>query len=307
MARWVVLGGTGYIGEALCLRLRADGQRVLSVSRAADGPKDCDHLSLQLSPDSDFSSLFQAGDRVIYAAGLADRAECERRPSLARWLNSDCPLALLRAADAAGAESFTYLSSVKALCPPRGVLANEDSGEPATDSYGLSKWLGEQQLLSGNWQCRLNVIRPASVYGAGGRVRSNGRARRWRGVLRSMGRLSPLIPASGRRSFVDLEDLVAAICLLAQSEACNHQVFIAAEPRFYDLANIASAVSGVPVRASSRLTRLLLSPLRPLRSLSPVQKLLELEQSELYSAARLRAAISWRAQGRYNHYLREEH
>ncbi|WP_346836732.1 NAD(P)-dependent oxidoreductase [Microbulbifer sp. SAOS-129_SWC] len=306
MARWVVIGGTGYIGEALCLRLLADGQQVLSVSRAPRSPSGCEHFSLSLSPGGDYSSLFQSGDRVIYAAGLASRAECTRHPVQAQWLNSDCPLELLRAADVAGAESFTYLSSVKALRPPRGVLANEDSGEPATDSYGRSKWLGERQLLGGRWSCRVNVIRPASVYGeAGGRAKSAGRAQRWRNLLGSLGRLSRFLPASGLRSFVHVGDLVEAICLLGQSAGCDRQVYIAAEPHFYDLASIASALSGAQVRGSRGLTRLLLTPLRPLRRLAAVRSLLELEQSELYSAARLRAALSWQAKTRYSRYLQE--
>ncbi|WP_193164722.1 NAD-dependent epimerase/dehydratase family protein [Microbulbifer hainanensis] len=305
MARWVVVGGTGYIGEALCLRLQSDGQQVLSVSRALDGPVGCEHHTLELSLDSDFPQIFQAGDRVIYAAGLASRAECERHPDLARWLNSDCPVELLRRADAAGVESFTYLSSVKAMCPPRGVLANEDVGAPATDHYGRSKWQGEQQLLLADSRCRLNIIRPASVYGEGpGGAESAGRARRWQAVLGTIGRLAPLLPASGRRSFICLHDLLEAICLLAQSTDCNRQVLIAAEPTFYDLAGIVSAISGAPARGSRRLTRWMLAPLRPLRQLGGVRKLLELEQSELYSAARLRALLPWRAQGRYSEFLR---
>ncbi|MCX2795143.1 Nucleoside-diphosphate-sugar epimerase [Microbulbifer thermotolerans] len=305
MARWVVVGGTGYIGRALCRRLNSSGWRVLSVSRAPDGPVGCKHLSLQLSPGSDFSHIFQAGDRVVYAAGLASRAECERHPRQAYWLNSDCPLMLLRCAERAGAESFTYISSVKAKRPPRGRVAGEDDGVPATDVYGHSKWLGERLLLAELGNCRVNLIRSASVYGidTGGRG-SRGRAGRWLGLLGFVGNIAPLLPASGRRSFISLSDLVQAIVLLAEAQHCNRQVFIAAEPTFYDLAAIVSAIRGARVRASSRLMRLLLAAARPLRRLPIARTLLELEESELYSAARLRKALRWRAEERYCHFLR---
>lgn len=304
MARWVVVGGTGFIGEALCRRLQRDGHRVLSVSRSPRGPENCEHLSLTLSPDSDFSRLFEPGDRVVYAAGLAGRSDCERQPELARWLNSDCPLQLLRCADAVGVETFVYLSSVKALRPPRGVVADEATGVPAEDCYGRSKWLGERQLLAEGARCRVNIIRPASVYGhSDSAVRSRGRAQRWRRLLRAAGR-APLVPASGRRSFVALDDLLRALLLVSRAD-CDRQVFIAAEPSYYDLAAILSAVSGARMRTSRLLTGLLLAPLRPLCRLRLARKLLELEQSELYSAARLRGAVSWRAQERFGQFLRE--
>ncbi|SHE77051.1 Nucleoside-diphosphate-sugar epimerase [Microbulbifer donghaiensis] len=304
MARWVVIGGTGYIGEALCRRLASDGQLVLSVSRAPNGPEGCDHRSLSLTPDGDFSSLFQTGDRVIYAAGLAGRSDCERSPGLARWLNSDCPTLLLRFAEAAGAESFTYLSSVKAVCPPQGRVADEDTGSPAKDVYGYSKWLGEQQLLSEQCRCRVNLVRPAAVYGCENEnAQRGGKAGRWRGRLSILGRLAPVLPASGRRSVINLQDLVRAIVLLAEAEYCDRQVYIVAEPNYYDLAGIILALTGVHVRTSRRLTSLVLAPLRPLRGLSVVRALLELEQSELYSAARLRRALPWRAEERYSQFL----
>lgn len=303
MARWVVIGGTGYIGGALCRHLVSDGRQVLSVSRASANPAATEHLSLELSEKSDFSRIFQPGDRVIYAAGLGNRSLCQRSPQLARWLNTDCPVALLRAADSAGIESFVYLSSVKALNPPQGVVADEQSGMPAADVYGRSKWEGEQQLLAQDNQCRLNLVRPASVYGqAEDGADSKGRASRWRTIFRALGYL-PLLPVSGRRSFIALQDLVHGIILLAEAGHCDRQTYILAEPRFYDLAAIASAVSGAPVCASGRLAGFV-AALRPLRRLPFVCTLLELERSELYSAARFRRALPWRAQARYSEFLR---
>lgn len=307
MGRWVIVGGTGYIGGALCRTLKLMGQRVLSVSRAKEGPSGCNHTSLSLSPDTDFSNLFKPGDRVVYAAGLANRSECERKPKLARWLNSDCPLALLRCAESAGADSFVYISSVKAMRPPPERVACEDDGVPAVDSYGYSKWLGERMLLGEPGNCRVNVIRAASVYGVGAEgEESRGRAGRWLRLLRFLGAIAPLLPASGRRSFISLPDLIRAIILLAESAHCNRQVFIAAEPTYYDLAAIVSELCGEQVRASRLLTRLLLTVTYPLRWVQAVNSLLELEKSELYSAARLRRVLPWSAEERYSRYLQRQ-
>lgn len=160
-------------------------------------------------------------------------------------------------------------------------------------------------MLSEQSRCRVNLIRPAAVYGVDeGIAEVGGKAGRWRGRLHLLGRLAPILPASGRRSFIHLGDLVRAIILLAQAEQCDREVFIAAEPNYYDLANIIQALTGARARTSRRLTSLLLAPARPLRRLSIVRTLLELEQSELYSAARLRRALPWRAEERYSQFLR---
>lgn len=282
----------------------------MSLSRSHSGVAACarspryTHISASLAPGQLPESLFRSGDRVIYAAGLADRRACERQPDLARWLNSDCPLALLRSADACGAESFTYLSSVKAMRPPPGVLADEGAGEPARDAYGHSKWAGERQLLDVPARCRVNILRPAAVYGSGtSGTGSRGRAGQLQASMRSLVRWLPLVPASGRRSFVSLDDLVRAIVMVAESPACRGQVLIAAEPRFYDLAGILGGY-GLRARSSERLTRLLLWPLRWLPGPALARSLLELDASELYSAARLRRSLPWRAEQRYSEYLR---
>lgn len=307
MGRWVVFGGTGYIGASLCLQLVARGSEVISISSSDNGPDGCEHLALDLTKDTDFEQLFRPGDRVVYAAGLASRKACERNPDQAKILNCECPLAVLRAAESAGAESFTYLSSVKAMIPPPGHLACENTGQPATDSYGHSKWLAEQRLLSTRGSCRVNVIRPAAVYGELGAPRQSGSAAtKLRSVLRLLGRICPLLPASGRRSTVHIKDLVSAIEGVTCESGCDRQTFIAAEPCFYDLAGIASVVSGRRVRSNRHLTSWLLSPLRPLARLASVRRFLEVERCELYSAARLRAALNWRARSRYGDYLRGE-
>lgn len=305
MARWVVFGGTGYIGSALCMQLVAQGESVISVSRAKSGPDGCDHRTLDLGEVADFDTFLRPGDHVVYAAGLASRKACERSPELAKRLNGECPLAVLRVAEAAAAGSFTYLSSVKALTPPAGVIACESTGQPATDAYGHSKWCAEQHLLSTRGTCRVNVIRPAVVYGdARCGVQAGNSAGKVHSLLRLLGRSLTVLPSSGRRTMVHIDDLVAAILAVAGNSLCDRQVYIAAEPHFYDVGSIASALSGRQIRTSRRLTRWLLSPLRPLASLPAARRLLEVERCELYSAARLRAALHWRAHARYSDYLR---
>lgn len=307
--RWVVIGSSGYIGRALCQYLVKAGDPVLSVSRRPSAPEGCEHLHLQQFSKQGFEGVFRPGDRVVYAAGLSSAGECRRRPQEAAWMNSELPAKLLALADAERADSFLYLSSVKARRAPSGTIAGEQCGWPADDVYGFSKWQGEQALLAQNVACRLNILRPAAVYGQ--LADSCGeeehvpdkRAHGWMPWLKRWGKLLPLVPETGFRSFISLADLLQAICAIDGSD-CDREVFIAAEPQFYDSVAMIAAASGVRVRRSRVLSAMLLWPFRLVRKSGIGARVLEVERSELYSAGRLKSLLKWRAAGRYQDFLR---
>ncbi|WP_295797979.1 NAD-dependent epimerase/dehydratase family protein [uncultured Microbulbifer sp.] len=312
--RWVIVGSSGYIGSALCQFLVERGAPVLSISRSAFAPSGCDHLQLSRFAEEGFEGVFQAGDRVVYTAGLSSAGACRKRPTEAGWLNCELPSRLLQAADSAGIESFLYLSSVKARSAPSGVIAGEDCGNPASDVYGRSKWQAERKMLAQNVRCRFNILRPAAVYGSlaaseGDRAVSPAqgtrgkRAHGIRRLLRRWGGLIPWVPATGFRSFISLADLLQVICLIEDS-ACDRETLIAAEPKFYDSAALITAASGASVRSSSVLSALLLWPFRLFHKRGLAARVLELERSELYSAGRARARLNWRARDRYRDFLR---
>ncbi|QKX18613.1 NAD-dependent epimerase/dehydratase family protein [Microbulbifer sp. YPW1] len=307
--RWVVIGSSGYIGSALCRYLVEDGKAVLSISRGAAGPQGCSHLQIGEFTAESFAGVFQPGDIVVYAAGMSSARDCRKNPALADTLNSQLPCALLSLADKAGADQFIYLSSVKAVCAPAGEVAGESAGQPATDPYGQSKWRAEQGLLARHCKMRVNILRPAAVYGefsgyAGvGQPTPRKRAFVWRNRLRRWCKLVPVVPATGYRSFVALEDLLSAIVILAGS-SCNREVFIAAEPRYYNLAAISAAASGRSVKSDRLFAGLLLLPFRILSTLGVKVGVLEVARSELYSAERLKSRLNWRPDGRYSQFLR---
>ena len=308
--RWVVIGSSGYIGSALCQQLAERGAHVLSISRSEMGPGGCEHLQVSQFSEEGFSALFRPGDQVVYAAGMSSARACRKDPANAAWLNCEFPSRLLALADSAGAASFLYLSSVKARSAPSGVIAGEECGVPATDVYGQSKWQAERTLLAQNVSCRLNILRPAAVYGsfATGQdhVPQSAQGKRAHRAGRFMSRWGswlPWAPATGFRSFISLPDLLQAICLIGEQD-CDREIFIAAEPRFYDAAALIAAASGVNVKSSSVLSALLLLPFRLFRKGELAARVLEVERSELYSADRLRARLHWQAKNRYQNFLR---
>lgn len=316
--RWVIVGSSGYIGSALCRYLIAAGYSVLSVSRQSKGPSGASHCQVRNYDSDECRDLFVAGDKVIYTAGLSSAKDCRRNPELADRLNCQIPQLLLRAAGAVHAESFLYLSSVKAVIPRDHQLSGELDGEPATDVYGRSKWRAERALLTSTSAIRVNVLRPAAVYGeyegtgvlTGGKALlidaaavKHKRAFVWRRRFRVWGRYVPLIPASGYRSFVALEDLLSAIQLIAESR-CDRETFISAEPQYCDLGMIASAASGRRIKSSQIMGALLLAPARLLSVLGVKTGFLDVARSELYSSARIKVALNWQPVQRYSQYLR---
>ncbi|MCA0900768.1 NAD-dependent epimerase/dehydratase family protein [Microbulbifer agarilyticus] len=310
--RWVIVGSSGYIGSALSRYLLAAGEAVMSVSRRPEGPTGAIHHQVETLSAKDCAGLFAEGDRVIYAAGIASASECRRQPGMAELINCRIPAELLGAAATAQADSFLYLSSVKAITPPNGQLARENDGQPATDAYGGGKWSAEQMLLASPAKIRVNVLRPAAVYGeyqgecdselVGTGPVEKKRAMAWRQKFRMWGRFIPWVPATGFRSFVALDDLLAAIRLIVESH-CDREVFIAAEPQYCDLSLIGSAASGRSMKNSYFLTALLSGAIRSLSVLGVKTGFLEVGRSELYSSARLRTTLNWRPSRRYRQFL----
>ncbi|TLM77682.1 NAD-dependent epimerase/dehydratase family protein [Microbulbifer harenosus] len=306
--RWVIIGSSGYIGSALCRYLVDRGLPVLSVSRRGEHMEGADHQQIPEYSDEWFRGLFKAGDRIVYAAGLASIPGCRQQPELADWLNCRLPVALLELANGAGAESFLYLSSVKAKKVLCGGIACEDSGQPASDPYGQSKWRAEQRLLAYPGKIRVNVLRPAAVYGEyGGKGGVQGvhrsRAFAWKSGLRRLSRYFPFVPATGYRSFVAIDDLLVAIALL-EERACDGDIFIAAEPAYYDLAAIGSAASGRHMKSSCIMTLFIMLPFEILAALGVKAAILDAQRSELYSAARLKTRLAWQPRVRYVEFLR---
>jgi len=122
---------------------------------------------------------------------LANIAHTRATPAELHRVNVEGTIAQARAAAAAGARRFVYLSSIKAARPD--------------DAYGRAKALAEQALLRLDGVDAL-ILRPPLVYGP--RVKANVLA-----LLRAIDRGWPLPLASiaNRRSLVYVGNLVDAI------------------------------------------------------------------------------------------------
>lgn len=236
--RVLVTGAGGFIGSHLCPALAAAGHELRASVEGCDA--------------------------VVHLANIAhtsaSAADLQR-------VNVEGTIAQARAALAAGARRFVYLSSIKAAQPD--------------DAYGRSKLRAEQALL-GLANLEPVILRPPLVYGP--RVKANFLA-----LLRAVDRGWPLPLASieNRRSLVYVGNLVDAIlaCLGGPAQGRTYAVSDGAP---VSTPQLCRAIG----RALGRPARLFPFPGGLLR-LAP--GLARLAQSQEADDRAIRAELGWRA------------
>jgi len=236
--RVFVTGAGGFIGSHLCPALAAAGHELRTSVAGCDA--------------------------VVHLANIAhtsaSAADLQR-------VNVEGTIAQARAALAAGARRFVYLSSIKAAQPD--------------DAYGRSKLRAEQALL-GLANLEPVILRPPLVYGP--RVRANLLA-----LMRAIDRGWPLPLASieNRRSLVYVGNLVDAIlaCLGGQAKGRTYAVSDGAPVSTPQLCRAIGRALGRPAR---------LFPF-PGGLLRLVPGLARLAQSQETDDRAIRAELGWRA------------
>lgn len=292
----LVTGATGFIGH----RLLQPGDRALA--RGSGRIPDSVHGDL-LDPAS-LRAACEGIERVFHCAGYA-HAFHSSDPDVHWRVNFEGTRNLVNAAGEAGVRRFVFLSSVKAMAEPGDRCVDEDwPGEPDS-AYGRAKRAAEDAVLEAGAKYGMHVVnlRLAMVYGRGGHGNLERMAR---GIRAGW---FPRLPETGnRRSLVHVDDVVAAIRLVADAPSANGRTYIVAGGRPYSGREIWDAIAGVPPRLTFRwglpagllragavagdvLGRLAGRPM-PMNS----EVLERLLGSACYSPARIERELGWRAQ-----------
>jgi nucleoside-diphosphate-sugar epimerase len=198
----LVTGADGFIGRAACAELAKRGWSVTAASRA--------NGSLERGWP------MQGVEVVVHLAGIAHELSGQNAEETYTALNCAATEHLARAAAAAGAKRFVFMSTIKvngeATLPGRPFRAS-DTPAPQ-DRYARSKWCAEQALagVAAETGLEIVVLRPPLVYGPG--VRAN-----FLRLLRVVARgwPLPLGAIDNRRSLVYVGNLADVIVLAASS------------------------------------------------------------------------------------------
>lgn len=229
----LVTGATGFVGRALCERMRDDdwclrggvryGQHSASLS---DG---VEWVSIEsIGPHTDWTAALEGIDAVIHLSARVHVMNDTVSDPIAefRSVNVAGTERLARMAAKSGVRRLVFLSSIKVNGEGAEKPYSEEDAPKPLDPYGVSKWEAENILwrVAAETGLEVVIIRPPLVYGPG--VKAN-----FLRMLQSVRQGVPLPFAgiSNRRSLIYLGNLIDVIITCVRHPAAAGQTFLVSD------------------------------------------------------------------------------
>lgn len=224
----LVTGATGYVGMALCKFLKAQGCRVIAVSRSpSSGPWNI-FIPFTFGHDAPFPQIQEKVDALFHCAGkahaLADIAQDNLEYSR---INTYGTKQMLDWAHAIGVRSFVFFSSIKAIGEGSDTPLSESSPLAPSTPYGSSK-LEAERLVAALGLPHFAILRPALIYGPN----AKGNLEKMMAAI-ERGRFPPVPETHNRRSMVCLHDVVRAAATVATHPAARSQTYVLEDGQHY--------------------------------------------------------------------------
>lgn len=234
----LVTGATGFIGRALCGRLREEGSRVRALSRReAVGPWD-EAVRADLATGALPEECLAGVDTIFHlAAKVHALGERWHEEESYRRLNVDGTRLLLEKARGAGVRRFVFFSSVQAMGEETPACLDETTEPKPVTPYGRSKLEAERLVLADSSPLRAVCLRFPLVYGPG----HKGNLSRMVAAI-DRGLFPPLPPVPNRRSMIHVRDVVAAALLVARRPEADGRCYIVTDGRTYSSREIEDAI-----------------------------------------------------------------
>jgi nucleoside-diphosphate-sugar epimerase len=237
----LVTGASGFIGRRLAGELAGRGHDVACLVRRTSltAPLRDIGATLVVGDLADAVSLDRAvagRDRVFHLAGVVqavDEAAFERcNAGGTRNLVEAC----LRASPRPG--RFVLVSSIAAAGPNASERpATEDDPPRPVSAYGRSKLAAERAVLEAAARMPVTVVRPPNVLGPGSKELEQAIRLARRRIVPAIGDGRP------RTSVIDVDDLVEALVLAAESPRSAGRTYYVTDGRAYAWPEITAAIA----------------------------------------------------------------
>lgn len=252
----LVTGANGFIGSALCKRLRRDAVSVRGAVRALKSQLDsAEDIAIGgLSSETDWTSALKNVEQVVHLAARVHVMNDKSSDPVTEFcrVNVDGAANLARQAAASGVRRFIFLSSIKVNgeFTEVGQPFTADDTPAPEDPYGVSKHEAERLLrqIATETGIEVVIIRPPLVYGPG--VKAN-----FESMMRWLVRGVPLPLAAvtkNRRSLVALDNLVDLIMTCLNHPAAANQTFLVSDGEDLSTADLLKRM-GTALGRSARL------------------------------------------------------
>ncbi|MBT3917512.1 MAG: SDR family oxidoreductase [Rhodospirillaceae bacterium] len=233
MSKILITGATGFVGQAVCKKLREGGHMLTGTTRTPDQGAGPERVPLyhipEIGPDTDWSQAVSGADIVIHLAARVHVMKDRSPDPLAdyRNVNTAGTRKLAQQAAAAGVKRFVFISTIKVAGENSPVSGfTEDDHAMPEDPYGASKWEAEQALadISRSTGLEVVILRPPLVYGPG--VKGN-----FLSLFEAINknRVLPLGAIQNHRSFLSVFNLADAIATAAEHPNAAGQTFFVAD------------------------------------------------------------------------------
>lgn len=221
----LVTGSHGFIGHALCKRIRRDRPEyaLFTLDRAGSGPN---HSKIDINSE-EVGSVFESvrPDTVVHLAGNVSVKFSLENPKVDFQINAMGTLAVLLNAIQANCHNFLYVTSGGAIYDSHSSLPlREQSPEKPSSPYGLSKLMGEHYLrILANGKMNWTSLALSNCYGQV-TEQNNGVIHSFWKTL-SSGATPTIHGRTVSRDFIFIDDVLDAI-MIAIENPLNQRVHI---------------------------------------------------------------------------------
>jgi len=253
LARLLVTGATGFIGQRLLPVLAERGFEIVAPVRKSQPPQaGMVFPIIEAIETADWSPLLGGVDAVVHLAGIA-HAKHIRADEVYDRVNAQAALRLAKACEGR-VSRLIFASSIRAISGPTvEAVLDDDSPAAPTDAYGRSKRKAEQGLA--RLDLPTSILRPVVVYGPG----VKGNLARLAGWADSPAPL-PFGALRAARSFVSLDNIASAILFCLTRTGAGSESFVVADPEPSSVAELLASLRaglGRPSRLLNISPRLL--------------------------------------------------